>query len=93
MSGPRSIGRICARARAELLGRTDRRALATEPDDPGVPYKVARSYPLLGRPEETLDCIDKAIDLGFGFKQWIAHDSDLDAIRNNPRFAALLKRL
>ena len=26
-------------------------------------------------------------------KEWIEHDSDLDALRNHPRFQALLKRL
>ena len=63
-----------------------RRALAIEPDDPGVLYNVACNYSLLGRPE-------KAIANGLGFKQWIEPDSDLDPIRSNPRFQALLKKL
>jgi serine/threonine protein kinase/Flp pilus assembly protein TadD len=78
--------------RARALEWT-RRALAIEPDDPGVLYNVACSYSLLGRPEESIECLDKAISNGFGFKQWIEHDSDLDPIRSHPRFAALLKRL
>ncbi len=70
-----------------------RRALAIEPDDPGVLYNVACCYSNLGRPEEALDCLEKAISHGFGFKQWIEHDSDLDPLRNHPRFQALLRRL
>jgi serine/threonine protein kinase/Flp pilus assembly protein TadD len=70
-----------------------RRALAIEPDDPGVLYNVSCNYSLLGRPEEAIECLEKAIANGFGFKQWIEHDSDLDPIRNHPRFQALLKRL
>jgi non-specific serine/threonine protein kinase len=70
-----------------------RSALAIEPDDPGVLYNVSCNYSLLGRPEEAIECLEKAIANGFGFKQWIEHDSDLDPIRTHPRFQALLKRL
>jgi tetratricopeptide (TPR) repeat protein len=70
-----------------------RRALAIEPDDPGVLYNVSCNYSLLGRPEEAIECLEKAIANGFGFKQWIEHDSDLDTLRDNPRFQTLLKRL
>jgi hypothetical protein len=58
-----------------------------------VLYNVACNYSLLGRPEEAIDCLEKAVDNGFGFKQWIEHDSDLDAIRSHPRVQSLLKRL
>ena len=70
-----------------------RRALAIEPDDPGVLYNVSCNYSLLGRPEEAIECLEKAIENGFGFKQWIEHDSDLDPLRSHPRFQTLLKRL
>jgi non-specific serine/threonine protein kinase len=70
-----------------------RRALAIEPDDPGVLYNVACCYSLLARPEEAIECLERAINNGFGFKQWIENDSDLDPIRGHPRFQALLKRL
>ena len=86
-------GGLCATGeRARALEWT-RRALAIEPDDPGVLYNVACNYSQLGRPEEAIECLDKAISNGFGFKQWIEHDSDLDPVRSHPRFAALLKRL
>jgi serine/threonine protein kinase/Flp pilus assembly protein TadD len=84
---------LCAIGERQRAVEWTRRALAIEPDDPGVLYNVACCYSLLGRPEEAIECLERAISNGFGFKQWIEHDSDLDPIRSNPRFSALLKRL
>jgi serine/threonine protein kinase/Tfp pilus assembly protein PilF len=86
-------GGLCAMGERQRALEWARRALAIEPDDPGVLYNVACNYSLLGRPEEAIDCLEKAINNGFGFKQWIEHDSDLDSLRDIPRFQALVKRL
>jgi serine/threonine protein kinase/Tfp pilus assembly protein PilF len=84
---------LCALGERQRALECARRALSIEPDDPGVLYNVACNYSNLGRPEEAIDCLEKAINNGFGFKQWIEHDTDLDPLRANPRFQALLKRL
>jgi non-specific serine/threonine protein kinase len=86
-------GSLCALGERQRALEWTRRALAIEPDDPGVLYNVACNYSLLGRPEEAIDSLERAINNGFGFKQWIEHDSDLDPLRDIPRFQALLKRL
>jgi len=70
-----------------------RRALEIEPDDAGVLYNIACVYSLQGQVEEGIDCLEKSITSGMGQKEWIEHDSDLDALRNHPRFQALLARL
>ena len=70
-----------------------RRALALEPDDSMVIYNVACIYSLAGRAAEALDCIERAVDAGLTQRGWLEHDSNLDLIRNEPRFQALLKRL
>jgi serine/threonine protein kinase/tetratricopeptide (TPR) repeat protein len=70
-----------------------RRALALEPDDPMVIYNVACIYSLAGRAAEALDCIERAVDAGLTQRGWLEHDSNLDLIRKEPRFQALLKRL
>ncbi|MFZ2055634.1 MAG: protein kinase [Candidatus Aminicenantales bacterium] len=70
-----------------------RRALALEPDDPMVLYNVACIYSLAGRVAEALDCLEKAVNAGLTQRGWLEHDSNLDLIRNDPRFQALLKRL
>jgi serine/threonine protein kinase/Flp pilus assembly protein TadD len=70
-----------------------RRALALEPDDPMVIYNVACIYSLAGRAAEALDCIERAVEAGLTQRGWLEHDSNLDLIRKEPRFQALLKRL
>ena len=70
-----------------------RRARDIDPDDPGVLYNVACCYAELGRTEEAIECLEKATSMGEWLKGWAEHDSDLDSIRSNPRFQALLKSL
>jgi hypothetical protein len=43
--------------------------------------------------DDAIGCLDKAIGNGFGHREWLLHDSDLDAIREDPRFQALLQKL
>ena len=63
-----------------------RRALTINPDDPLLLYNISCMYALLGNPNEALDCLEKAVDKGYGQKDWVAHDSDLDSLRELPRF-------
>ena len=69
------------------------RALAIDPDDTGVLYNVGCAYAQLGEPERAMDCIEKAVEYGFGHREWIEQDGDLDTLRTLPRFQQLLKRL
>jgi TolB-like protein/tRNA A-37 threonylcarbamoyl transferase component Bud32/Tfp pilus assembly protein PilF len=91
-------------ARALYLGATDlcqlgerarsldwaRRALAIDPEDCGILYNVACVYSLQGLIDESIDCLEKALQHGFWYKRWAQHDSDLDPVRNHPRFQALM---
>ena len=43
--------------------------------------------------KQAIDCLDEAITFGFAQKEWIENDSDLDSLRSNPRFQAILERL
>jgi len=70
-----------------------RRALAIDPEDGGVLYNVACFYALAGSREEALDHLDKAIQNGFAHRDWLENDSDLNSIRDEPRFQALLQKL
>jgi serine/threonine protein kinase/Flp pilus assembly protein TadD len=69
------------------------RGIAVDPEDSSVLYNVACIYALGGKPQEALDCLDKAVRNGFGHREWLENDSDLDSLRQDPRFEALLKRL
>ena len=83
-----------------VLGEVDRakewaaRALAIDPDDVLVQYNVACFRALVG---EHAGAIDLLLGLlpraGEQTKEWIKRDSDLDPIRNDPRFAEVLELL
>ena len=70
-----------------------RRALTIDPKDAGVLYNVACIYALAGSSNQALDHLDKAIQNGFGHRDWLENDSDMDSIRGEPRFQALLQKL
>jgi serine/threonine protein kinase/Tfp pilus assembly protein PilF len=78
------------------LGEVDRsaalakRSLAIDPDDPMLLYNVACTYAQLHKTEDALDCLESAVDKGYGHKEWMEHDSDFASIRETPRFKAIL---
>jgi len=67
-----------------------RRALEIDPEETSILYNVACVYSLLGRTEEAISCLEKVMEHGTFYKNWAAKDSDLDALRSDPRFQALL---
>jgi TolB-like protein/Flp pilus assembly protein TadD len=69
------------------------RGLSIDPEDSGVLYNVGCVYALLGESDEALGCLEKAIHNGFGQREWIENDSDLDSLRGLPRFQKLLSRM
>jgi serine/threonine protein kinase/Flp pilus assembly protein TadD len=69
------------------------RALALDSEDSGVLYNVACVKALSGHTDEALACLEKAVQNGFGHREWLQNDSDLNALRAEPRFQALLKKL
>ena len=69
------------------------RSLAIDPDDPVLLYNVACTYVVLGRTDDALNCLERAVDKGFGHKDWLDHDPDLDPLRDNMRFQALTQAM
>ena len=55
-------------------------------------YDAACLYALMGRTEQALNAFDKALSLGYRDFQHIAADTDLDAIRELPRFKEILNK-
>jgi serine/threonine protein kinase/Tfp pilus assembly protein PilF len=73
-----------------------RRALSVDPDDPMVLYNVACSYALQGLSDEAIACLEKVMahsSSGSLHKVWAEQDSDLDSLRSDSRFQALLKSI
>jgi serine/threonine protein kinase/Flp pilus assembly protein TadD len=67
-----------------------RRALDLDPEETSILYNVACVYSLLGRTDDAIGCLEKVMKHGTFYKNWAAKDSDLDALRSDPRFQALL---
>ena len=68
------------------------RAASLRPDDQTTMYNCACLYSRTGHSDRALDCLERAI-VGFGLKEWVEHDSDLDPLRELPRFKELLARM
>ncbi len=66
------------------------RALAIDPDDAGVRYNVACLYAVEGQLDQALECLSAAVERGFGNREWLEHDPDMDSLRDDPRFKALI---
>jgi serine/threonine protein kinase/Flp pilus assembly protein TadD len=81
------------------LGDKDRsmqfaeRSLAIDPDDPMLLYNSACTYCILNEPDRALTSLERAVDKGFGHKEWIEHDSDLNPIRETARFKAIAQAM
>jgi tetratricopeptide (TPR) repeat protein len=81
---------LCRVGRREEGLRWAREALAMDPLDAGVRYNVACIHAIEGAADEALSYLAEAIRAGFGNRQWFERDPDLDSLRSDPRFAALL---
>jgi len=65
-------------------------ALAIDPGDAGVRYNVACLYALEGEKDRAFECLEEAVRAGFGNRAWIEKDPDLESLRDDPRFTALM---
>ncbi len=69
------------------------RAVSLDPEETSVLYNAACFYSRMGKVEKALDYFERTIESGWGSKEWIENDSDLDPIRNHPRFQVIMKKL
>jgi TolB-like protein/Flp pilus assembly protein TadD len=87
-------GVVLARGgRGEQAREWVKRALAIDPEDSWMLYNTACFYAVQGERDEAIKCLEHALELGFGHREWIEHDSDLDSLRDHPRFQSLLGQL
>jgi TolB-like protein/Tfp pilus assembly protein PilF len=81
------------------LGETARglewadRALALDPDDAMLLYNIGCIKAMAGARDDALDCLERAVQAGMRNLGWLEHDSNLDSIRQHPRFAELMQSL
>lgn len=77
----------------EAAAEYAQRALAINPEDALLLYNIACMYALLGESDAALDYLEKSIDKGYGQKNWVEHDSDLDSLRDLPRFKMIVETM
>jgi adenylate cyclase len=71
------------------------RLLDSNQEDAMVNYNIACLYSRMGNSEKGLEFLEKSLEQGRSqksFHQWIENDSDLDPLRDIPKFHELLKR-
>jgi len=84
---------LARRGQKELGLEWARRALAADPEDSGLLYNTACFFAVQGERDEALDCLEKAVNLGFGLRGWVENDADLASLHGDPRFQAVLQKL
>ena len=68
------------------------RAVELEPGESMVLYNVGCVYSLAGKIDLALDCLEKSVRSGLAYVDWLKQDSNLDPLREQPRFQALLEK-
>ncbi|WP_373503342.1 tetratricopeptide repeat protein, partial [Aestuariivirga sp.] len=84
-----------------LLGETDRtrdwaeRATIIEPDDFYMHYNLACAFAILGQKDLALDRLERIMKPNAitSLREFMLHDSDLDILRDHPRYLDIVKRL
>jgi adenylate cyclase len=69
------------------------RALLLEPDDSMLLYNAGCVYALLGMKLEALSCLERSYAAGLTLLGWYENDSNLDTLRNEPRFIRLIEQI
>ena len=69
------------------------RALRQAENEPDVLYNGACFYATQGDIDRSLELLARAVEFGWGDRTWLETDSDLDSLRADQRFIALLKRM
>ena len=72
--------------------RIDRRLACLLPENPIAHYNVACSLSILGRADESIDALEKAIALGYEDWKQLRKDPDLANVRNHQRFRTLVAK-
>ncbi len=73
--------------------QVDRRLVRLLPERDVPWYNLACSYAVLGMIEPAFSALQRALELGYRHVAHLRRDPDLKALRRDPRFARLLKRL
>ena len=65
-------------------------ATVVDPEDANVAYNVACLLALEGERDRAIELLQRAFQVGFARRDWIEHDPDLESLRGDPRFQAMV---
>jgi serine/threonine protein kinase/Tfp pilus assembly protein PilF len=85
-----AAGVFASLGEAENAIKYGERSLAIDPEDPMLLYNIACMYASLGRVDQAISCLERSVDKGFGHKEWIDNDPDLESIRNSPKYQSIV---
>jgi hypothetical protein len=68
----------------------DQRLAMLRPRDPGVLYNLACSFALIGRADDAILTLSRAVQHGYADHKHMADDRDLSSLRGDARFGELL---
>jgi len=87
----RALGDLYTRTGKTEEGlRVDKRLSRLCSEDPLVWYNLACSFALCSRNDDALDALSRAMELGYDDYEWMKKDTDLSALRGDPRFESML---
>ncbi|PDS79143.1 adenylate/guanylate cyclase domain-containing protein [Rhizobium sp. L43] len=92
-SGPAHRGALALAHMGDVTRARDwaARAIAIDPDDIVAQYNLACVYSVLGDVDQAIDLLQKLLPNSSVYHiKWFNNDSDLDNIRDDPRFQQLL---
>jgi len=69
------------------------KAVSIDPNETAVLYNATCIYSMLEMEDKALDYFERTIASGYASRAWIENDTDLDPIREHPRFQTALKNL
>lgn len=73
--------------------RMDRRMVRLRPEDPLSHYNLACSLALKQRKRDAINSLRRAVELGYRNADWLLEDPDLEELRGEPAFEALLSEI
>ncbi|MGA2694276.1 MAG: hypothetical protein ABSF76_18065 [Opitutaceae bacterium] len=73
--------------------KMDRKLVRLQPSNPTAHYNLACSLALSKRNSDALRSLRHAIGLGYRDFEWMSHDPDLQGLKRNPEFAAMVAQL
>ncbi|MFW6163128.1 MAG: TPR end-of-group domain-containing protein, partial [Planctomycetota bacterium] len=70
-----------------------RKALELEPENSVAHYNIACTYSEMKEIDNALDALETAVECGYEDVEWMEKDEDLDNLRDQPRYQAIVRAL